>query len=84
MTYVCAEPDEVKVFEDNRGRYHKSREMAINASFNNDVLELWCMVWDALPSGKRAEAQDNILALRKFIARNPDMVRIMLGDRDAT
>ncbi len=82
--YVCEEPQTVQAFIDNKGGIHKTREDAIGASFEND-FGTCCN--QAIYS---AQLQDTmgVLGFRKAVKQlandYPDMLRVLMGDRDAT
>ena len=75
-TYVAPEPTAVSGFTDSQGKFYFSREAAIWADFNRDLRKLWdeCKDMDL----------DGPDALWHIAEHRPDMLRILLGDRDAT
>lgn len=77
-TYVTCEPQMVNVFMDTDEELHTSRDAAIEANFSID-LKAAINKLNSLQSPINFE-----MCLRNFIKVNPDMVRILLGDRDAT
>ena len=80
MTYIAAEPIETTSYVDQTGKIHSSRENAIDANFKDDLFQK-CKALVEDYSLSPVYFQD---LLAKFIEFNPDMVRVMLGDRDAT
>lgn len=83
-TYVAAEPDEVRGFADQTGKVHSTREDAIDANFKDDYGRAWSGIFESREEFKDLPMGYTIMAAEEFIKRNPDMVRVMLGDRDAT
>lgn len=92
--YIAAEPEEFQsmevegrsVFRDMVGGFHASREAAIEASFNMDLqraAEELSMLHGSLLTEMIAE-RAHLMFLRLFVNAHPDMVRVLLGDRDAT
>lgn len=82
MTYVATEPDAKMVYIDTQGGSHDSREEAIGANFDID--------WDdALGhaveyAGLRKHPGLVQIAIEYMIKNHADMLRVKLGDRDAT
>jgi hypothetical protein len=79
--YVCAEPEKVVVYADNKGDLHKTRDDAIDASFQHDfsaACEQAISKMDDMPVLLFR------LAVENLVRQNPDILRVMIGDRDAT
>ena len=81
MTYIAAEPEVTTAYKDDLGGLHADRSAAISANFENDLIRAvrdYCEGHPGMPLlGMRA-------ALKYFAKNNPDMLRILVGDRDAT
>lgn len=78
--YVAAEPVNVSGYQDSRGRIHKTREAALEANFQHDLTEA-CRAMD---HQRMTCAWDFVHMLKQFAKTNPDMLRILLGDREYT
>lgn len=87
MTYIAQEPGIVEAFTDQRGAYHPTREAAIDANFDYDWQHACLDIIENHDPKKRFQ-QIPVLPIadyvRKVIEEHPDMVRVILGDRDAT
>ena len=83
-TYICAEPDTVQAFVDNKGGMHASREDAIEASFRNDSRAAMNNLISRRPRLHGAPVVALQELIQSFIQEYPDMARVMIGDRDAT
>jgi len=86
--YVTAEPDVVEAYADIFGRVHPTREQAIDANFaedfKNSVAET-CgkpFVYKEVENGNQLEFAEAII--RQFAVDHEDMLRVLLGDREAT
>ena len=82
--YVAAEPEPVTMWEDTTGIRHIDREAAIEANFEHDLQQrafasAVMRIDSPLPDSAELSA-----FLRHFVQHNRDMVRVLLGDRDAT
>lgn len=78
MTYVTPEPERVNGFEDQNGQLHPSRDTALEANFCIDLR-------NAIGGISAPRADHNFEAcLRHFARTHPDMMRILIGDRDLT
>jgi len=86
--YVAAEPDQVEAFADITGVLHHTREGAIDANFAEDftnAVAATCgkpLVYAALEQGGDLDFAEAVI--RQFAVDNEDMLRVLLGDRDAT
>ena len=84
MTYIATEPEQITAYVDDLGRLHDNRESAIDANFEHD-FRLACI--SVVESHSRYAAMP-VLVMDKFVRQvieaNPEMVRVILGDRDAT
>lgn len=81
-TYVAAEPSEVKAFVDQSGQLFHSRETAIQSNFRHDLR---LKVEECLMRHERnLDAAEVMAFLRNFASDEPDMLRILVGDRDET
>lgn len=80
-TYVAAEPDRVEAFADQRGNLHSTRDEAIDANFDEDWRQAVNATLQAFPDMPVINFRQ---ALGSFILTNPDLVRVMIGDRDKT
>ncbi|MBN8294563.1 hypothetical protein JI664_21500 [Rhodobacter sp. NTK016B] len=69
------------MFIDKTGWAHESREAAIAASFQNDVQNA-CE--EIVAKHVNISPRDAERAVRMFIETNPDIVRVLLGEREAT
>ena len=87
-TYICREPEEKSVvvytekivYVDTLGNEHPTRDEAIEANFVRDLDgEINAIV--AQDSRFNVTSRPALRHLvREFVAQNPDMVRVMLGD----
>ena len=68
------------MFKDNSGNIHATREGAISANFDGDLHD----AVQSIGSYSYDETEDNVEMIRVFCKKYPDMVRVLLGDRDAT
>lgn len=82
MTYVAAEPEEMTAFKDQNGRLHHSRDAAIASNFNADlqlaVAAVIRIVNEELPP------VGTLLVIKRLAQDKPDLLRVLVGDRDAT
>lgn len=82
MTYVAAEPEvftETK-YIDTQGNAHDDRESAIEANFCHDFLD----VCTNQVKGYAIDPMAYMDLVKRLVQYNPEMVRVLLGDRDAT
>jgi len=79
-TYIATEPEAVTGFQDQRGVVHTSRDAAILSNFDYD-LSKECAEMDFRRELERLPFE---MFLRRFAEQNPDMLRVLLGDRDYT
>ena len=85
MTYATQEPNQVEVFKDQRGRCWETREEAIEANFEYDLKTA---IDDAIKLDSQLSHTSMpslyllVKVVKAFIANSPDMVRVLLGDRD--
>jgi len=83
MEYVAKEPQEHVGWADQKGKLHATRDEAIDANIDHDLRAALMETFgrddtvNGLPMGHA------VSFIRTFIRRHPDMVRVMLGDRDA-
>ena len=77
MTYIATEPTEMTVFRDSEGKWHDDRESALLANFEIDLH-------DAAQAAWKDESTDLVLWLKVMARKHPDMLRILVGDRDYT
>lgn len=86
-TYIAAELDPVTAYPDVNGKLHLTREDAIAANFAHD-FHMGCMdVLENHDPKQRFTAMPVLVMadfVRTFIEKHPQMVRVVLGDRDAT
>lgn len=80
-TYVCAEPDQVTAYRDETGILHESRDAAIAANFQRDFDVAAACVCDRYP---HMPVQQFKRGVELLVKRNPDLVRVLLDDRDPT
>lgn len=85
VTYVVAEPEEVISYRDQCGNLHPDRDAAIDTNFDSDfrrminkILEGNQSLYHAVPVLVAPKL------IREFIETHLDLVRVILGDRDAT
>lgn len=83
MTYVAAEPEQVTRFIDTNGVSHEEREDAINANFEID-LKMKVKEHFAYNNITSCTVEQMLNTIKDIVSHNPDMVRVLLGDRDAT
>lgn len=83
-TYVCAEPEQVTAYLDVNGRFHHSRDEAIEANFRADQVAQVNAVINRDKALHQTPVRSLHNLIREFVQTNPDMVRVMIGDRDAT
>lgn len=86
-TYVAAEPEMVERFEDCKGGLHMTREEAIEATFRHDLTMACADVIENHDHDRRYQSLPILVMgdfVRAVIENNPDMARVILGDRDAT
>ena len=82
MTYVAAEP-EVFIethYIDVAGVSHSTREMAIEANFRCDLLK----VCEEQTKDYALSPEIYMDLVERLVRYHPDMIRVLLGDRDAT
>lgn len=87
MTYIAAEPEAATVYKDQRGQFHENREDAIEANFADDFrMACFDILENHDPKGRFKAMPIVVMAdfVRAVIERNPDMARVIIGDRDAT
>lgn len=81
-TYIAQELEPVTAHPDQTGKLHWTREDAIDANFADDfnnIVFAYCEgVNQAIPP------LGAIALLRHFAKEYPDMLRILVGDRDKT
>lgn len=83
MTYIATEPETIPAYEDQTGKLHRDRDAALEANFKDDLRA-------AVVSLLQKERYEDMPALntlhfvRDFITTNPDLARILVGDRDLT
>ncbi|MBT8460011.1 MAG: hypothetical protein KJN60_10110 [Boseongicola sp.] len=80
-TYICAEPKKVSAYRDQNGCFHETRDQAIEANFQADLRAAMA---DVLEIYSNIPYSNFRRAVAKLIEDNPELVRVMLGDRDAT
>lgn len=85
--YIANEPDLIETYKDQRGNFHESRDDALEANLADD-LRLACFdVLENRDPKKRFVAMPVVVMadfVRAVIENNPDMVRVIIGDRDLT
>ncbi|RBO54665.1 hypothetical protein DSD19_04625 [Rhodovulum sp. BSW8] len=84
LPYVAEEPEEATVWKDKMGAAHDSREEAIRANFEADLSTI---ISDILMSNRQLpeNRREAFRALLGVIAdEHPDMLRILMGDREET
>lgn len=83
MTYIVAEPLEQTVYTDRAGRHHVTRDLAIAANFELDfqkaLYETGKATIDPSPEPGELSAFMHLLKMN-----HPDLIRVLMGDRDAT
>ena len=82
MTYVAAEPEvftETK-YIDAEGIAHDDRDSAIEANFCYDLLG----VCKEQVRGYALSPEVYMDLVKRLVQYNPEMIRVLLGDRDAT
>lgn len=83
MTYVANEPGKVDAWVDQTGMLYSNRDDAIAANFTYD-FRMKCV--EIMRSDVKFSAMPVLMTadfVRTFIEQNPEIVRVMLGDRDA-
>jgi hypothetical protein len=83
-TYICAEPEELTAYKDNTGKLHNTRDQAIAASFDTDFHRAVHRLIERDPKLHGTPMTSLRILVREFIQKNPDMARVLAGDRDAT
>jgi hypothetical protein len=73
-SYIPEEPTIVERYIDRSGELFDSKEEALASTFNRDLE-------DALDR-QLFRDDDHVTFIRDFVKDNPDMVRILLGDRE--
>ena len=81
--YIAAEPERVSGFLSEDGRFYRDRDSAIHANVRADLIR------DADRQANKARGVEHVPTwfgrqVAEFIEKNPDMVRRLLGDLDAT
>jgi hypothetical protein len=74
MTYIAEEPTPVTMYKDTTGHLHETRDQALEANFRKSCE-------DAISD---LNYDDVVQTVIKFVAKHPDLVRVMLGDRGIT
>ena len=83
--YVAVEPEPITMWRDTRGKFHAARETAIAANFEHDLQRQVRASTAAVdPDSPWPDSEVTAFFIRHFVHHNPDMVRVLLGDRDAT
>lgn len=77
-TYVACEPHKVEAYADENGGLHADREEALQANFEMDLSEAVSKL--CAPRADHTFTE----CLRNMAVSNPDMLRILVGDRDVT
>lgn len=81
-TYVATEPEQVTVYADVEGDRFDTREEAIASNFRIDLVKACEKHAPSLAANYNPwDVADVLEALAK---EEPDMLRVLLGDRDAT
>lgn len=83
LAYIAGEPEEIAAFVDCNGVIHRSRDVAIAANFDTDLARAIVAVLNDYDFGN-VPVRPVIDAVKAFVENNPEMVRVILGDRDAT
>lgn len=78
--YVAAEPVEVTIYRDAQGENHETREDAIYANFRHDLNAAMAECVGETHGTIKWHAR----SLELMAERHPCMLRVLLGDRDAT
>ncbi len=76
--YSAAEPLKVTMYRDDTGADHASRSNAIEANFYKDLRE----AADKVANAAGTQNYGNIIKV--FVKTYPDLVKILLGQRDMT
>jgi len=85
MTYVAQELEPVTAHPDVTGKLHLDRDDALEANFEYDFRKEVGRIIEQDPLAYGNVGFLVTCALIKgFIETNPDMVRVILGDRDLT
>lgn len=83
--YFAAEPFKVLTYRDQNGLLHETRDAAIEANFSND-FHMGCIdILENHDPRKRFKAMPVLVMadfVRSFIEQHPDLVRVVLGDRE--
>lgn len=83
--YITAEPEQVTAFMDKTGNYHDTRDEAIDANFSYDFrYAVAAVIEDDIKRFESMPVLNTVEVVRRFIAENPSMTRVLLGDRDPT
>ena len=82
--YAAEEPQMVTAYVDLDGNYHPTRDQAIAANVKGDIS---AAIMDAIAEDVNlhnlpVRPLDSLV--RRFIHSNKDLVRVMIGDREAT
>jgi hypothetical protein len=80
MTYAATEPKHVTGYQDRKGMVHANRDDAISANFDYDLRDS-LRTFLGKYSGCAYRFEELLI---RYVAQHPDMVRVLLGDRDAT
>lgn len=87
MFYITNEPDMIESFRDQRGNLHETRDDALEANFADD-LRLACFdILENHDPKNRFHAMPVVVMadfVRAVIEKNPEMARVIIGDRDMT
>ena len=82
MTYITDEPEKVSGYRDKKGVFHRDRDDAILANLDVDLSRAVSDYRHDMGLFTDSGTLENFL--RHFVIRHPDLVRVLLGDRDAT
>ena len=82
MIYSAAEPQAVTRYTDLNGIDHRTRDEAIDANFKFDVQRSVDEIINL--SGLSMTPSDGAALLERMADEHPDLLRILVGDRDAT
>lgn len=74
--YVAAEPMQITMYQDQVGNLHETREQALKANFEDDL--------GGVVPGLLEVLGDTVAVMNAIADNHPDMLRILLGDRDYT
>lgn len=81
-TYIAAEPEKVEAYMDTRQMMHTSRDAAIAANFDYDLQRIISKY--STINNLSLNPVEVRYAIEHLADEHADMLRIILGDRDAT